>query len=111
MRRESILEDSYRIINSVTKTDLLKTKLWVEFEGEAGKEHEKKVLFISNDFSHIGLDYGGLAREWFFLLSKQMFNPYYGELVVCLPLILHVHKLLASQDSLNTARWTITRFK
>jgi hypothetical protein len=25
-----------------------------------------------------GLDYGGLAREWFFLLSKQMFNPYYG---------------------------------
>ncbi|CRL06760.1 CLUMA_CG019490, isoform A [Clunio marinus] len=60
VRRESILEDSYRIINSVTKTDLLKTKLWVEFEGEAG------------------LDYGGLAREWFFLLSKQMFNPYYG---------------------------------
>lgn len=26
-----------------------------------------------------GLDYGGLAREWFFLLSKQMFNPYYGK--------------------------------
>jgi hypothetical protein len=23
-------------------------------------------------------DYGGLAREWFFLLSKEMFNPYYG---------------------------------
>lgn len=60
VRRESILEDSFRIISSVTKTDLLKTKLWVEFEGEAG------------------LDYGGLAREWFFLLSKQMFNPYYG---------------------------------
>lgn len=37
VRRESILEDSYRIINSVTKTDLLKTKLWVEFEGEAGE--------------------------------------------------------------------------
>ncbi|XP_070499559.1 E3 ubiquitin-protein ligase Nedd-4 isoform X4 [Chironomus tepperi] len=60
VRRESILEDSFRIISSVTKTDLLKTKLWIEFEGEAG------------------LDYGGLAREWFFLLSKQMFNPYYG---------------------------------
>lgn len=60
VRRTSILEDSYRIINSVTKTDLLKTKLWIEFEGEAG------------------LDYGGLAREWFFLLSKEMFNPYYG---------------------------------
>lgn len=37
VRRESILEDSYRIINSVVKTDMLKTKLWVEFEGEAGK--------------------------------------------------------------------------
>lgn len=37
VRRQSILEDSYRIINSVTKVDLLKTKLWVEFEGEAGK--------------------------------------------------------------------------
>lgn len=38
VRRESILEDSFRIISSVTKTDLLKTKLWVEFEGEAGEE-------------------------------------------------------------------------
>lgn len=36
VRRVSILEDSYRIINSVNKTDLLKTKLWIEFEGEAG---------------------------------------------------------------------------
>ncbi|XP_063703227.1 E3 ubiquitin-protein ligase Nedd-4 isoform X7 [Culicoides brevitarsis] len=60
VRRASILEDSYRIIMGVSKVDLLKTKLWIEFEGEAG------------------LDYGGLAREWFFLLSKEMFNPYYG---------------------------------
>ncbi|XP_055324377.1 E3 ubiquitin-protein ligase Nedd-4 isoform X2 [Sitodiplosis mosellana] len=60
VRRASIFEDSYRIINTVNKTDILKTKLWIEFEGEAG------------------LDYGGLAREWFFLLSKEMFNPYYG---------------------------------
>jgi len=35
-------------------------RLWVEFESETG------------------LDYGGVAREWFFLLSKEMFNPYYG---------------------------------
>ncbi|KAL6266366.1 hypothetical protein P5V15_003221 [Pogonomyrmex californicus] len=58
--RNNILEDSYRIISSVNRVDILKTKLWVEFEGE------------------VGLDYGGLAREWFFLLSKEMFNPYYG---------------------------------
>ncbi|XP_014243563.1 E3 ubiquitin-protein ligase Nedd-4 isoform X2 [Cimex lectularius] len=61
VRRHAILEDSYRIItNNASRPDLLKTKLWVEFEGE------------------VGLDYGGLAREWFFLLSKEMFNPYYG---------------------------------
>lgn len=60
VRRASILEDSYRIISTVNRMDLLKTKLWIEFEGE------------------VGLDYGGLAREWFFLLSKEMFNPYYG---------------------------------
>ena len=45
---------------SSNKVDILKTKLWIEFDNE------------------VGLDYGGLAREWFYLLSKDMFNPYYG---------------------------------
>lgn len=58
--RNNILEDSYRIICGVSQVDLLRTKLWVEFDGE-------EVL-----------DYGGASREWFFLLSKEMFNPYYG---------------------------------
>ena len=26
----------------------------------------------------VGLDYGGVARDWFYYLSKEMFNPYYG---------------------------------
>ncbi|XP_072236611.1 E3 ubiquitin-protein ligase NEDD4 isoform X3 [Leuresthes tenuis] len=60
LRRNAVLEDSYRRILGVKKADLLKARLWVEFEGEKG------------------LDYGGLAREWFFLMSKEMFNPYYG---------------------------------
>lgn len=60
MRRNAVLEDSYRRILSVKRADLLKARLWVEFEGEKG------------------LDYGGLAREWFFLMSREMFNPYYG---------------------------------
>jgi len=60
VHRSSILEDSYRSVNTVSRPELLKTKLWVEFDGE------------------VGLDYGGVAREWFFLLSKEMFNPYYG---------------------------------
>lgn len=25
-----------------------------------------------------GLDYGGPSREFFFLLSRELFNPYYG---------------------------------
>nr|XP_022331309.1 E3 ubiquitin-protein ligase NEDD4-like isoform X2 [Crassostrea virginica] len=58
--RERILEDSYRAIMSLKRTDVLKARLWIEFDGE------------------VGLDYGGVAREWFFLLSKEMFNPYYG---------------------------------
>ncbi|XP_016517711.1 E3 ubiquitin-protein ligase NEDD4-like isoform X1 [Poecilia formosa] len=60
LKRNSVLEDSYRRILAVKRPDLLKARLWVEFKGEKG------------------LDYGGLAREWFFLMSKEMFNPYYG---------------------------------
>ncbi|XP_067275213.1 E3 ubiquitin-protein ligase NEDD4 isoform X1 [Pseudorasbora parva] len=60
VRRNALLEDSYRRILAVKRSDLLKARLWVEFEGEKG------------------LDYGGVAREWFFLISKEMFNPYYG---------------------------------
>ena len=53
---------SFRQIQCIqsNKVDILKTKLWIEFDNE------------------VGLDYGGLAREWFYLLSKDMFNPYYG---------------------------------
>ena len=25
-----------------------------------------------------GLDYGGITREWLYLLSHEMLNPYYG---------------------------------
>ncbi|XP_055517224.1 E3 ubiquitin-protein ligase NEDD4-like isoform X1 [Leucoraja erinacea] len=60
LRRNTILEDSYRKIISVKRVEFLKARLWIEFDSEKG------------------LDYGGIAREWFFLLSKEMFNPYYG---------------------------------
>ncbi|XP_052392798.1 E3 ubiquitin-protein ligase NEDD4-like isoform X10 [Carassius gibelio] len=60
LHRNNILEESYRRIMSLKKPDNLKARLWIEFESEKG------------------LDYGGVAREWFFLLSKEMFNPYYG---------------------------------
>lgn len=37
---------------------------------------QKKLLikFRGED----GLDYGGIAREWIYLLSHDMLNPYYG---------------------------------
>ncbi|KAM9328943.1 E3 ubiquitin-protein ligase NEDD4-like isoform 3-T3 [Gastrophryne carolinensis] len=60
LHRNNIFEESYRRIMSVKRPDVLKARLWIEFELEKG------------------LDYGGVAREWFFLLSKEMFNPYYG---------------------------------
>ncbi|RUS88113.1 hypothetical protein EGW08_004166, partial [Elysia chlorotica] len=58
--RRNVFEDSFRMIMGVKNPDTLKTRLWIEFDKE------------------VGLDYGGVAREWFYLLSKEMFNPYYG---------------------------------
>ncbi|XP_040198668.1 E3 ubiquitin-protein ligase NEDD4 isoform X2 [Rana temporaria] len=60
LRRTAIFEDSYRKIIAVKRPEFLKARLWIEFDNEKG------------------LDYGGVAREWFFLISKEMFNPYYG---------------------------------
>ncbi|XP_033022289.1 E3 ubiquitin-protein ligase NEDD4 isoform X2 [Lacerta agilis] len=60
LHRATIFEDSYRRISAVKKPEYLKARLWIEFDGEKG------------------LDYGGVAREWFFFISKEMFNPYYG---------------------------------
>ncbi|XP_053203267.1 E3 ubiquitin-protein ligase NEDD4-like isoform X2 [Panonychus citri] len=58
--RANIFECSYNFISNISNADLLRTKLWIEFDNE-------QVL-----------DYGGASREWFYLLSKEMFNPYYG---------------------------------
>ncbi|XP_064390613.1 uncharacterized protein LOC135338422 isoform X2 [Halichondria panicea] len=59
-RRSQVFEDSYNFIMNVRDIETLKARLYVEFQGETG------------------LDYGGVAREWFHLLSHEMFNPYYG---------------------------------
>lgn len=59
VHRDTLFEDSYRHIMDKKDYDL-RNKLWIEFFGETG------------------LDYGGVTREWFFLLSHQIFNPYYG---------------------------------
>ena len=34
VKRNNILEDAFAIVSSVTRPDLLRTKIWIEFEGE-----------------------------------------------------------------------------
>jgi E3 ubiquitin-protein ligase NEDD4 len=58
VRRSNIFEDSYAEIMRQSASDL-KKRLMIKFDGEDG------------------LDYGGLSREYFFLLSHEMFNPFY----------------------------------
>ncbi|KAF7295117.1 hypothetical protein MIND_01050100 [Mycena indigotica] len=58
IRRNHLFEDSYAEIMRQTPNDL-KKRLMIKFDGEDG------------------LDYGGLSREFFFLLSHEMFNPFY----------------------------------
>jgi E3 ubiquitin-protein ligase NEDD4 len=56
--RSRILEDSYTAVMGMTGEEM-KNRLMVSFVGEEG------------------VDFGGVSREWFFLLS-QIFTPPYG---------------------------------
>uniref|UniRef100_A0A1B6BZA6 E3 ubiquitin-protein ligase n=1 Tax=Clastoptera arizonana TaxID=38151 RepID=A0A1B6BZA6_9HEMI len=57
--RSEIFEESYRLVMKMRPKDMRK-RLMVKFRGEEG------------------LDYGGVAREWLYLLSHEMLNPQYG---------------------------------
>ncbi|XP_030229934.1 itchy E3 ubiquitin protein ligase a isoform X1 [Gadus morhua] len=56
--RKTLFEDSFLQIMGFHPQDL-RRRLWIIFPGEEG------------------LDYGGVAREWFFLLSHEVLNPMY----------------------------------
>ncbi|KAI8808254.1 hypothetical protein BJ742DRAFT_285897 [Cladochytrium replicatum] len=58
VRRNNIFEDAYSEVMRFAPQELRK-RLMIKFHGEDG------------------LDYGGLSREFFFLLSHEMFNPIY----------------------------------
>ncbi|CAK9799465.1 E3 ubiquitin-protein ligase HECW2 [Anthophora quadrimaculata] len=60
IRREHFLEDAFTRIMAASKKDLQKNKLVIMFDEEEG------------------VDYGGPSREFFFHLSRELFNPYYG---------------------------------
>ncbi|CAK9012900.1 Probable E3 ubiquitin-protein ligase HERC3 (HECT domain and RCC1-like domain-containing protein 3) (HECT-type E3 ubiquitin transferase HERC3) [Durusdinium trenchii] len=59
VHRDNLLEDTIRILSTVEKQEL-KKPLRVKFDGEEG------------------LDAGGVRKEFFQLLSAQLFNPDYG---------------------------------
>lgn len=59
VRREQIFEDSFRQLRARSKEDL-RGRLQVTFHGEEG------------------VDAGGLTREWYLTLSREIFNPNYA---------------------------------
>uniref|UniRef100_A0AAZ3SMN0 HECT-type E3 ubiquitin transferase n=1 Tax=Oncorhynchus tshawytscha TaxID=74940 RepID=A0AAZ3SMN0_ONCTS len=60
IRRDHLLEDAFNQVMCYSRKDLQRSKLYVSFLGEEG------------------LDYSGPSREFFFLVSRELFNPYYG---------------------------------
>ncbi|XP_061412836.1 LOW QUALITY PROTEIN: E3 ubiquitin-protein ligase HECW2-like [Lethenteron reissneri] len=60
IRRDHLLEDAFNQVMAHSRKDLQRNKLYVTFVGEEG------------------LDYSGPSREFFFLVSRELFNPYYG---------------------------------
>jgi len=56
--RQNVFEDSFQQIMRIPPHDL-RRRLFINFKGEEG------------------LDYGGVAREWFFMLSREIMNPMY----------------------------------
>ena len=64
INREDVFESSYRqILNIPTK--YLRRRFLIRFKGEEG------------------IDYGGVTREWLYLLSHSMLDPTYGLFEYC----------------------------
>lgn len=59
LRRDHIFEDSFRELYRRPPEDL-KGNLYIQFEGEEGQ------------------DAGGLLREWYLIIAREMFNPNYA---------------------------------
>ena len=59
VRRDNVFEDSYRELHRRSSEEM-KNRLYVVFEGEDGQ------------------DAGGLLREWYLIMSREMFNPNYA---------------------------------
>ncbi|RCK55503.1 putative E3 ubiquitin-protein ligase TOM1 [Candida viswanathii] len=60
VRRDQVFLDSYRALFFKPKDEFRNSKLEINFKGEQG------------------IDAGGVTREWYQVLSRQMFNPDYA---------------------------------
>ncbi|EDO18901.1 hypothetical protein Kpol_1023p70 [Vanderwaltozyma polyspora DSM 70294] len=60
VRRDQVFLDSYRSLFFKSNEEIKNSKLEIVFKGESG------------------VDAGGLTREWYQVLSRQMFNPDYA---------------------------------
>eukprot|EP00112_Aurelia_sp_Birch-Aquarium-sp1_P001578 Seg1172.3 transcript_id=Seg1172.3/GoldUCD/mRNA.D3Y31 product="E3 ubiquitin-protein ligase HUWE1" protein_id=Seg1172.3/GoldUCD/D3Y31 len=59
VRREHVFEDSYRELHRKSKEEM-KNRLYIVFDGEEGQ------------------DAGGLLREWYLIIAREMFNANYA---------------------------------
>lgn len=71
VRREHLIEDSLSQLSTADRTELVK---------------EMKVQFVGEE----GIDEGGVSKEWFQLIVKEIFDPKYG---------MFIH------DELNRLQW------
>lgn len=80
VRRTRVLEDSYTAVMALTGEDL-KRRLMVSFEGEDGLDYGGVSRSVYPFLWHSQFTDAGYLlndREWFFLLSHEIFNPSYG---------------------------------
>ena len=59
LERETFVKNAFDLLMTKTRKQLQRQKLFITFKGEEG------------------LDYSGPSREFFYLVSHQLFNPYY----------------------------------
>jgi E3 ubiquitin-protein ligase NEDD4 len=78
VRRNHIFEDSYAEIMRQTPNDL-KKRLMIKFEGEDGLDYGGLARLVSTIkcFVPHAQRLSHACREFFFLLSHEMFNPFY----------------------------------
>ena len=71
VRRDCLVEDSLTSISEVVGT------------GSENIKKSLKVQFVNEE----GVDAGGLRKEWFLLLAREIFDPNFGALIACFSLL------------------------